>query len=305
MIAQPTAQPIRSFLILDLPIPPRIVSGQNRNISLLVFLAFFSLFLALVVFAHDFPIGVNFDAPFFTTLVDHGFVVRSLFFPANNFAAFSLRLGGFHHRRRHVRTADGFFFVFLFFCLRDPAEGESGADHSDCEQLRCIHGYLIFDQSVSRIVRISRTPYAQKSLREISPDKDRSAAGRIRRGEHSYFAVASRSPRKTKSAPEVRFSHCEIVSLVRNRSLNADANQARMRHQIVPVVTNVRPSVMNAAIFIFDAGSMNCGRKARKKSATFGLSTFVKTPCRNAAALVRRRKFDGKFNCFWRSSSIL
>src|SRR5262249_61417901 len=51
-----------------------------------------------------------------------------------------------------------------------------------------------------------------------------------------YFAAARRIPRKTKSAPAVRLSHCEIVSLLRNRSLKAEANQARTRHQIVPVV---------------------------------------------------------------------
>ena len=60
--------------------------------------------------------------------------------------------------------------------------------------------------------------------------------------------------------------------------LNVDANQARTRHQIVPVVTKVSPSVRNAAIFMLDAGSINCGRKARKNNATFGLRTFVKTP---------------------------
>src|ERR1700730_8084760 len=120
-----------------------------------------------------------------------------------------------------------------------------------------------------------------------------------------HFAVARRRPRKTKSAPAVRLSHCEIVLFDRNLSLNADANHARTRHQIVPVVTKVSPSVMNDAIFAFDAGSMNCGRKARKKSAPFGFRIFVKMPWRNAAIVVRRRKLDGKLNCFRRSSSIL
>src|SRR3954463_10236630 len=95
-----------------------------------------------------------------------------------------------------------------------------------------------------------------------------------------------------------------MPSLLRKRSLKLDANQARTRHQIVPVVTNVRPRTMKAATFIFDAGSMNCGRKARKKSATFGLRTFVKTPCRNAATVVRRR-LDGRVNSRRRSRIIL
>src|SRR5438045_3830698 len=115
--------------------------------------------------------------------------------------------------------------------------------------------------------------------------QDRSAKGRIRHGEHRYFAVASRSPRKTKNAPAVRLSHCEMVSLARNRSLNADANHVRTRHQIVPVVTNVSPSKINAATFALDAGSMNCGRNARKKSATFGLRMLVRIPWRNAASV--------------------
>src|ERR1700730_12689586 len=48
-----------------------------------------------------------------------------------------------------------------------------------------------------------------------------------------------------------------------------------------------------------------CGRKARKNSATLGFNRFVKTPCRKAAAVVRRRKLDRKLNSLWRSKSIL
>ena len=40
----------------------------------------------------------------------------------------------------------------------------------------------------------------------------------------------------------------------------------------------VSPSAMKAATFMFEAGSMNCGRNARKKNATLGLRIFVKTP---------------------------
>src|SRR5439155_19544688 len=123
--------------------------------------------------------------------------------------------------------------------------------------------------------------------------------------DHRHFTQASRRPRRTKSAPAVRLSYCEMVSSARNRSLRAEANRARIKHQIVPVATNVSPRVMNAAIFMFDAGSMNCGRNARKNSATLGLSMLVRIPCRNAAALVRLRKLDGKLNCFRRSRIIL
>src|SRR5262249_43504596 len=94
-------------------------------------------------------------------------------------------------------------------------------------------------------------------------------------------------------------------SFLRNLSLKAEANQARIRHQIVPVVTKVSPSAINAAIFAVDVGSMNCGRNARKKRATLGLRMLVRIPWRNAAMVVRRRKFDGKLNCFRRSRIIL
>src|SRR5712692_2407365 len=88
-------------------------------------------------------------------------------------------------------------------------------------------------------------------------------------GDHDRD-VASRSPRKTKSEPTVRLRTFEIVALPRSRSLKAEAKQARIKHQIVPVVTNVSPRAMNAGTFIGEAGSMNCGRNARKKSATLG-----------------------------------
>src|SRR6266404_4035837 len=105
---------------------------------------------------------------------------------------------------------------------------------------------------------------------------------------HHCLTVARRTPRKRKSAPAVRLSHCAAVSFARKRSLKAEANHARLKHQIVPVVTNVRPRKRNARTFVPDAGSMNCGRKARKKSATFGFRILVNTPCRNAAADVAR-----------------
>jgi hypothetical protein len=132
-------------------------------------------------------------------------------------------------------------------------------------------------------------------MAQTSPDKDRD----------DHLVVARRPPRKTKSAPAARLSHRPIASFARKRSLKADVNHARVRHQIVPVVTNVSPSIRNANTFMFDAGSINCGRNARKNKATFGFSTFVTTPCRKAAALVRRRKVAGKLKCFRRSRSIL
>src|SRR5438270_1715358 len=134
------------------------------HLSHLVFLAFFALLFALVVFAHDFAVGIELEAPFFSVLLDHGFVVRALFFPANDFAAFGLGIGSLLHRRRHIRAADALFF-FFFVSLRDNAESESGADGSDCEQLRCIHGYLVLTDRSQELFEY-REPFTRRKLIE-------------------------------------------------------------------------------------------------------------------------------------------
>ncbi|MNG41496.1 hypothetical protein D3C84_1307150 [compost metagenome] len=51
-------------------------------------------------------------------------------------------------------------------------------------------------------------------------------------------------------------------------------------HQIMPLILKMQPSTMKASAFSGAAGSMNWGTKARKKSATLGLSTLVSRPCR-------------------------
>src|SRR4029453_16701561 len=130
-------------------------------------------------------------------------------------------------------------------------------------------------------------------------------AGTPGQDRHRHLAVVRRRPRKTKSEPTARLSQAVIVGFARNRSLKADANHARMRHQIVPIVTNVNPSVTKARILLLVAGSMNCGRNARKNSATFGFSTLVKTPCWKATTLVSCLKLDGKLNFLRRSRNIL
>src|SRR6266581_9793222 len=107
---------------------------RSRTATLrLVFLAFFALFLALVVLAQHFPVRIKLKAPFLAILVDDGFVVRSLFFPANDFPALSFSLGGLLHRDRDVGAADALLFVFLTPCLRAHAERQAGAYHCYCE----------------------------------------------------------------------------------------------------------------------------------------------------------------------------
>src|SRR4030095_5742240 len=130
-------------------------------------------------------------------------------------------------------------------------------------------------------------------------------AGTPGQDRHRHLAVVRRRPRKTKSEPTARLSQAVIVGFARNRSLSEDANHARMRHQIVPVVTNVNPRVTKARILLLVPGSMNCGRNARKNSATLGFRTLVRTPCWKAAALVRCLKLDGKLNSLRRSRSNL
>jgi hypothetical protein len=54
---------------------------------------------------------------------------------------------------------------------------------------------------------------------------------------------------------------------------------ASNRHQIVPVVKNVTPNIRKGTGVLFMLGLINCGRKDRKNSATFGLNKFVRKPC--------------------------
>src|SRR5438132_11434840 len=77
---------------------PESVQSRTET-ACLVFLAFFFVLFALVVFAHDFAVSIDLDAPLFRTFMHDDFVVRALFLPANNFSAVSFRLGSSRHRR--------------------------------------------------------------------------------------------------------------------------------------------------------------------------------------------------------------
>lgn len=67
----------------------------------------------------------------------------------------------------------------------------------------------------------------------------------------------------------------ETFLLSLNLAKMADAKVANIKHQIVPVVINVIPSVRNGKTVFFELGSINCGRKAIKNKATLGFKTFV------------------------------
>src|SRR6267378_8575859 len=97
MFAQQIAQTRSSFFIGRCWFRPDFCRGRTTTSLRLVFLAFFSLFLSLVVLAQHFAVRVELEAPFFPILVDDGFIVRALFFPANDFAAFGLRIGSLLH----------------------------------------------------------------------------------------------------------------------------------------------------------------------------------------------------------------
>jgi hypothetical protein len=73
MFAQANVQTSRSFFIFMSLVPPPGRSGQNRNVSRLVFLAVF-LFLALLVLFQEFPLLVDLDAPFLAAFIHNGFV---------------------------------------------------------------------------------------------------------------------------------------------------------------------------------------------------------------------------------------
>src|ERR1043166_2430921 len=117
----------------------RRFESRLKSATGLVFLAFFgltflALFLALVVLALHFAVRIELVAPLLAILVDDGFVIGTLFFPANDFAATGFFVGGLLNRGRHVRAADFLLFVmFLSTCLGAYAEGESGANQRNSE----------------------------------------------------------------------------------------------------------------------------------------------------------------------------
>src|SRR5262249_21370001 len=103
-------------------------------------------------------------------------------------------------------------------------------------------------------------------------------AGRMRLSVVDYRSLnASRTPSRMKRPPIARSSHARTRPNGFNDATFA-ANHATPRHHKVPLRVNTRPSARNASTFEGASGSMNCGRKARKNSATFGLRTLVRKP---------------------------
>src|SRR5437762_1910620 len=93
--------------------------------------------------------------------------------------------------------------------------------------------------------------------------------------------VTSLTPTYTNRAPTVRFSHNARRLDALKRPATRAADQATNRFQRVPLKMNTMPRNRKASGLLGAPGSTNCGRNARKKSATFGLRTLVRKPCRN------------------------
>src|ERR1700683_858719 len=94
-----------------------------------------------------------------------------------------------------------------------------------------------------------------------------------------------------KRAPAARSISVRAAGFAAKKRLSRAAAKARIRHHIVPVVTKVAPSARKSSVLEVLAGLMNCGRNARKNSATFGLSTLLTIPWANADQSPRR---DGR-----------
>src|ERR1700685_2137597 len=94
-----------------------------------------------------------------------------------------------------------------------------------------------------------------------------------------------------KRPPAARSISVRAAGFAAKKRESRAAANARIRHQIVPVVTKVAPSARKSSVLEVLAGLMNCGRNARKKSATFGFSTLLRIPCANADQSPRR---DGR-----------
>src|SRR5688500_19663912 len=82
-------------------------------------------------------------------------------------------------------------------------------------------------------------------------------------------------------APTARASHVAERPEAPNCVATRAAHQATNRFQSVPLKLKTSPRNRKDSALLGASGAMNCGKNARKKSATLGFSTFVSKPCRN------------------------
>ncbi len=96
----------------------------------------------------------------------------------------------------------------------------------------------------------------------------------------SYFlsVKAIFIPSPIKTIPQILFMYVDIFLLFLSLAKIEDAKVASIKHQIVPVVINAIPSVINGKTAFLIVGSINWGRNAIKNKATLGFNTFVNIP---------------------------
>src|SRR6202021_4239805 len=97
--------------------------------------------------------------------------------------------------------------------------------------------------------------------------------------DQSRREKASFTPSARNNAPRQRFTQRPTRAVTSRRRASAEADHATNTFQAVPLMLNTTPSRGKAGIFVVLPASMNCGTKARKKSATLGFNTLVKNPC--------------------------
>lgn len=95
------------------------------------------------------------------------------------------------------------------------------------------------------------------------------------------WLTASFAPKYRKRAPIVRFSHLFTTPDRRSCDAMLEEAQATKRLQSVPFKLNNMPRNKRAILLFSAFGEMNCGKNARKNTATFGLRAFVRNPCQN------------------------
>src|ERR1700722_4154951 len=85
-------------------------------------------------------------------------------------------------------------------------------------------------------------------------------------------------PTKTNRLPTQRLNQVLNWSLAPSRLLIRTVDQATSRFQIVPLKSKIAPRKRNANGFDGASDETNCGRNARKNSATLGFNMLVRKP---------------------------
>src|ERR1700733_10242781 len=85
-------------------------------------------------------------------------------------------------------------------------------------------------------------------------------------------------PMNTKTLPTQRLNQRLNAALGASRLLSRAVDHATNRFHSVPLKSNMPPRKRNARGFEPASEATNCGRNARKNSATLGFKTLVRKP---------------------------